>query len=75
MPKIAPRIPRADVVGSLLRPQYLLDARNAWREGRLSETEMHKAEDRAVAEARISEAARYVPLARWPDALHRRFAT
>ena len=29
MPKTAHKIPRADVVGSLLRPQYLLDARNA----------------------------------------------
>ena len=46
-----PKIARADVVGSLLRPQYLLDARKAHREGRLSEAEMHAAEDRAVAEA------------------------
>jgi 5-methyltetrahydropteroyltriglutamate--homocysteine methyltransferase len=46
-----PRIARADVVGSLLRPQYLLDARNAWREGRLSDAEERAAEDRAVAEA------------------------
>ena len=45
------RIARADVVGSLLRPQYLLDARNAWREGRLSEAEMNEAADRAVTEA------------------------
>jgi 5-methyltetrahydropteroyltriglutamate--homocysteine methyltransferase len=45
------RIARADVVGSLLRPQYLLDARNAWREGRLTEAEMQKAADRAVTEA------------------------
>jgi 5-methyltetrahydropteroyltriglutamate--homocysteine methyltransferase len=51
MPKIACKIPRADVVGSLLRPQYLLDARNGWREGRLSEAEMNAAADRAVAEA------------------------
>jgi 5-methyltetrahydropteroyltriglutamate--homocysteine methyltransferase len=46
-----PSIARADVVGSLLRPQYLLDARNGWREGRVSEAEMHAAEDRAVTEA------------------------
>ncbi|HEX5999649.1 MAG TPA: cobalamin-independent methionine synthase II family protein [Hyphomicrobiaceae bacterium] len=46
-----PRIARADVVGSLLRPQYLLDARNAWREGKATGTEVHAAEDRAVAEA------------------------
>ncbi len=51
MPKIAHKIARADVVGSLLRPQYLLDARNAWREGRLSEAEMQQAADRAVTEA------------------------
>jgi 5-methyltetrahydropteroyltriglutamate--homocysteine methyltransferase len=51
MPGIAPKIARADVVGSLLRPQYLLDARNAWREGRLSEAEMSGAADRAVTEA------------------------
>jgi 5-methyltetrahydropteroyltriglutamate--homocysteine methyltransferase len=51
VPQIAPKIPRADVVGSLLRPQYLLDARAAWREGRLSEAEMNAATDRAVIEA------------------------
>jgi 5-methyltetrahydropteroyltriglutamate--homocysteine methyltransferase len=51
MPGIAPTVARADVVGSLLRPQYLLDARNAWREGRLSEAEMSRAADRAVTEA------------------------
>jgi 5-methyltetrahydropteroyltriglutamate--homocysteine methyltransferase len=46
-----PKIARADVVGSLLRPQYLLDARSAWREGRLRDAEVRAAEDRAVAEA------------------------
>jgi 5-methyltetrahydropteroyltriglutamate--homocysteine methyltransferase len=46
-----PRIARADVVGSLLRPQYLLDARNGWREGRVSEADMKAATDRAVTEA------------------------
>jgi 5-methyltetrahydropteroyltriglutamate--homocysteine methyltransferase len=51
MPETRPKIARADVVGSLLRPQYLLDARNAWRAGRLSEAEMQAAADRAVAEA------------------------
>jgi 5-methyltetrahydropteroyltriglutamate--homocysteine methyltransferase len=50
-PKFAHKIARADVVGSLLRPQYLLDARNAWREGRLADAEERAAEDRAVAEA------------------------
>ena len=51
MPRIAPRIPRADVVGSLLRPRHLLDARHAWREGRLTEAEMNAAADQAVTEA------------------------
>jgi 5-methyltetrahydropteroyltriglutamate--homocysteine methyltransferase len=46
-----PRIARADVVGSLLRPQYLLDARKAWREGRVSEAEMKAMTDQAVADA------------------------
>jgi 5-methyltetrahydropteroyltriglutamate--homocysteine methyltransferase len=46
-----PKIARADVVGSLLRPQYLLDARNGVREGRVSAAEMQAATDRAVADA------------------------
>ena len=46
-----PKIARADVVGSLLRPQYLLDARKAWREGKLDDKGVHAVEDRAVAEA------------------------
>jgi 5-methyltetrahydropteroyltriglutamate--homocysteine methyltransferase len=46
-----PNIARADVVGSLLRPQYLLDARRAWREGKLDDKAVHALEDRAVAEA------------------------
>jgi 5-methyltetrahydropteroyltriglutamate--homocysteine methyltransferase len=46
-----PKIARADVVGSLLRPQYLLDARKGAREGRVSEAELQAATDRAVADA------------------------
>ena len=42
---------RADVVGSLLRPDYLREARKAAREGRLSAAELHTVEDRAVREA------------------------
>ena len=42
---------RADVVGSLLRPDYLREARKAAREGRLSASELHTVEDRAVREA------------------------
>ncbi|HSE93377.1 MAG TPA: cobalamin-independent methionine synthase II family protein [Methylomirabilota bacterium] len=42
---------RADVVGSLLRPQYLKDARQAVREGRLDAGRLAAVEDRAVREA------------------------
>ena len=42
---------RADVVGSLLRPAYLRDARKAVVEGRSTETELRSLEDRAVREA------------------------
>lgn len=42
---------RADVVGSLLRPTYLREARQGVRQGRVSEAELHAAEDRAVREA------------------------
>jgi 5-methyltetrahydropteroyltriglutamate--homocysteine methyltransferase len=44
-------IARADVVGSLLRPEYLRQARQAVREGRMSEDELRAVEDRAVLEA------------------------
>lgn len=42
---------RADVVGSLLRPDYLLDARRALRAGHITAAEMRQVEDRAVREA------------------------
>lgn len=42
---------RADVVGSLLRPAYLKDARQAAREGRLAAAGLRAVEDRAVREA------------------------
>jgi 5-methyltetrahydropteroyltriglutamate--homocysteine methyltransferase len=42
---------RSDVVGSLLRPAYLRETRQGVREGRVSEAELHAAEDRAVREA------------------------
>jgi hypothetical protein len=35
---------RSDVVGSLLRPAYLREARQGVREGRVSEAELHAAE-------------------------------
>src|SRR5262249_61416577 len=44
-------IPRSDVVGSLLRPTYLRETRQAVREGQLSASELRVAEDRAVSEA------------------------
>lgn len=42
---------RADVVGSLLRPAHLLDARGAFFAGMLSSGELKRLEDRAVDEA------------------------
>jgi len=44
-------IARSDVVGSLLRPAYLREARQAAREGRLGDGELHAAKNRAVREA------------------------
>jgi 5-methyltetrahydropteroyltriglutamate--homocysteine methyltransferase len=42
---------RADVVGSLLRPEYLRDARDVARTGSLDAGELHALEDKAVLEA------------------------
>src|SRR6266536_3807023 len=42
---------RSDVVGSLLRPAYLVDARAALAAGRLTPPEFKRVEDRAVDEA------------------------
>jgi len=39
---------RADNIGSLLRPAELLAARAALRDGRMGETEVRAAEDRAI---------------------------
>jgi 5-methyltetrahydropteroyltriglutamate--homocysteine methyltransferase len=44
-------IARSDVVGSLLRPEYLRQARRAAREGTLKAGELRTVEDRAVREA------------------------
>lgn len=44
-------IARADVVGSLLRPDYLHEARRALREGRITASDLRAVEDRAVREA------------------------
>ena len=45
------RIARADVIGSLLRPPYLQEARKAAREGKLELAQARAAEDRAISEA------------------------
>ena len=45
------KTPRSDVVGSLLRPAYLREARKAVREGRMRPAELGTIEDRAVGEA------------------------
>ena len=46
-----PRVARADVVGSLLRPAYLREARQGARTGTVNEADLRAAEDRAVREA------------------------
>lgn len=46
-----PATARAETVGSLLRPAYLLEARDARRAGTLSEDDLRSVEDRAVSEA------------------------
>src|SRR5262249_44048288 len=43
-------VTRADVVGSLLRPAYLQEARRESGAGRVSEEALHAVEDRAVLE-------------------------
>ena len=45
------RIARADVVGSLLRPSYLREARAGMRAGTVGDAELRAVEDRAVREA------------------------
>src|ERR1700704_408356 len=42
---------RSDVVGSLLRPEYLKDARVRFAAGKLTDTEFKRVEDRAIDEA------------------------
>lgn len=46
-----PATARAETVGSLLRPAYLLEARDARRAGSLSDDDLRSVEDRAVLEA------------------------
>src|SRR3981081_2809976 len=45
---LATVIARSDVVGSLLRPPALVDARKAYETSSISAAELKKAEDRAV---------------------------
>lgn len=45
------QVARAEVVGSLLRPAYLREARQGLHEGRVSAAKLQAAEDRAVQEA------------------------
>ena len=49
--KQAATIARADVVGSLLRPAYLRQARQAAHDGQMSDADLRAVEDRAVREA------------------------
>jgi 5-methyltetrahydropteroyltriglutamate--homocysteine methyltransferase len=49
--RMATRVVRADVVGSLLRPEYLREARDATRAGTIDAMELRAVEDRAVLEA------------------------
>ncbi len=42
---------RTDVVGSLLRPAFVKEARTAFDDGKISEATLHAVEDRAVREA------------------------
>ena len=46
-----PSIPRAETVGSLLRPDYVRDMRAGVRSGFVSQTQRREVEDRAVLEA------------------------
>ena len=41
-------IHRAEIIGSLLRPSYLKEARRAWEAGQLATLEFKRSEDRAV---------------------------
>jgi 5-methyltetrahydropteroyltriglutamate--homocysteine methyltransferase len=46
-----PEIFRAEVIGSMLRPQYLKEARKEWEGGKLATRDFKRIEDRAVDEA------------------------
>ena len=42
---------RAEVIGSLLHPEYLIEARRRWQEGALATSDYKHLEDQAAAEA------------------------
>src|SRR5207245_10933964 len=46
-----PTLYRAEVIGSLLRPAYLKEARQRWENGQLSTPDFKRVEDRAVGES------------------------
>ncbi len=48
---VTSKIFRADVVGSMLRPKFLLDAQELLKKGHISHAELTRVEDRAVKEA------------------------
>lgn len=48
-------IPRAEHVGSLLRPPYLLTARDQYAAGEISIGELRRVEDRAIAELLVTQ--------------------
>lgn len=49
--KIKPKIIRAEVIGSLLRPKFLLDAQDLFKKGKITSEQFIIAEDRAVKQA------------------------
>ena len=53
-PTTQTRIARSDVVGSLLRPAYLRDARQAHRDGKLDDAELRVVENRPVRDAIVT---------------------
>lgn len=51
MKKIRQKIIRAEVVGSMLRPQFLLKAQELFNKGKITDKEFVSAEDKAIKEA------------------------
>ena len=49
--KINPKIIRAEVIGSMLRPKFLLDAQKALKMGKIKLQEFIRLEDKAVKDA------------------------